>query len=187
MINQYFPGAQVYVSMKTKVAPASVVGAVRETVRRLDPNATIARVRTIDDLVGNALAPNRFALILIAIFAGVAVVLAAVGLYGVISYTVSQRTREIGVRIAFGAERSSIIKLVLGQGLLLTVIGVGVGILGAVGITRVISSMLVNVHPVDPVTFTVVSALLIGVGLLGSYVPARRALKVDPTVALRAE
>ena len=187
MINQYFPGAQVYVLMKTEGAPASVVGVVCETVRRLDPNATLARVRTIDDLVGGALAPNRFALILIAIFAGVAVVLAAVGLYGVISYTVSQRTREIGVRIAFGVERSSIIKLVLGQGLMLTAVGVGVGILGAVGLTRVISSMLVNVHPVDPVTFIVVSAALIGVGMLGSYVPARRTLRVDPTVALRAE
>ena len=187
MINQYFPGAQAYVSMRTSVAPASVVGAVRATVRRLDPNATLARVRTIDDLVGNALAPNRFALILIAIFAGVAVVLAAVGLYGVISYSVSQRTREIGLRMAFGAKPASIIKLVLGQGFVLTAIGVGVGILGAVGLTRVLSSMLVNVHPVDPMTFTVVSALLIGVGLLGSYVPARRALRVNPIEALRAE
>ncbi len=122
---------------------------------------------------------------LIAIFAGVAVVIAAVGLYGVISYSVSQRTREIGLRMAFGAKRASIIKLVLGQGFVLT--AVGVGVLGAVGLTRVLSSMLVNVHPVDPMTFTVVSALLIGVGLLGSYVPARRALRVNPIEALRAE
>lgn len=184
---QYFPGNQVYVALKTSMEPASVVASVRSTLRALDSDATLARVRTIDELVGAALAPNQFALILIAIFAGVAVVLAGVGLYGVISYSVSQRTREIGVRIAFGAERSTILRLVLGQGFLLTGIGVGVGVLGAIGLTRVIGSMLVNVHPTDPATFAVVAALLVGIGLLGSYMPARRALRVDPTEALRAE
>ena len=184
---QYFPGNQVYIVMKTSMDPVGIVGSVRATLGALDSDATLARVRTIDELVGQALAPNQFALILIAIFAGVAVLLAGVGLYGVISYSVSQRTREIGVRIAFGAERSTIIRLVLGQGFLLTGIGVGVGVLGAIGLTRVIGSMLVNVRPTDPATFAVVAALLVGIGLVGSYVPARRALRVDPTEALRAE
>ncbi|MCZ6915328.1 MAG: ABC transporter permease [Gemmatimonadetes bacterium] len=184
---QYFPGDQVYVVMKTSMEPAGIVGSVRATLRAIDSEATLARVRTIDELVGNALAPNQFALILIGIFAGVAVVLAGVGLYGVISYSVSQRTREIGVRIAFGAGRSTIIRLVLGQGFVLTGIGVGVGVVGAIGLTRVIGSMLVNVRPTDPATFAVVAALLVGIGLLGSYVPARRALRVDPMEALRAE
>jgi putative ABC transport system permease protein len=184
---QYFPSNQVYVAMKTSMDPVGIVGSVRATLGKLDSDATLARVRTIDELVGQALAPNQFALILIAIFAGVAVLLAGVGLYGVISYSVSQRTREIGVRIAFGAERSTIIRLVLGQGFLLTGIGVGVGVLGAIGLTRVIGSMLVNVRPTDPATFVVVAALLVGIGLLGSYMPARRALRVDPTEALRAE
>ena len=183
----YFPGGQNYFVARTSADAAALVPAVRETLRRLDPDATLARVRTMEELVGNALAPNRFALLLIAIFAGVAVLLAAVGLYGVISYSVSQRTREIGIRIAFGATGPSIMRLVIGQGFAMTAIGVGVGLVGAVALTRVIESMLVGVQPTDPLTFVVVALLLVGVGLVGSYVPAKRALKVDPTVALRAE
>jgi predicted permease len=182
-----WPGMQRYAAIRTSVEAASIALSIRATLRQLDPNATLARVRTMKELVGNALAPNRFALLLIAIFAGVAVILAAVGLYGVISYSVSQRTREIGIRIAFGAANSSIMRLVVGQGFALTGLGVVLGVVGAVGLTRVISSMLVGVAPTDPVTFTVVAAVLVAVGLLGSYVPARRALKVDPTEALRTE
>ena len=139
------------------------------------------------ELVGNALAPYRFALILIAIFAGVAVLLATVGLYGVISYSVSQRTREIGIRIAFGAARPTIMRLVLRQGLVLTGVGVILGVIGAVGLTRVISNMLVGVAPTDPLTFSAVAVALFAVGVAGSYVPARRALRVDPMEALRSE
>ncbi len=186
-LNQLFPGTQQYIAIRAGVEPEALVRSVRETLRYIDPEATLARVRSMEELVGNALAPTRFALILIALFAGVAVLLAAVGLYGVISYSVSQRTREIGIRLAFGAERGTILRLVLGQGFVLTAAGVALGIVGAVGLTRVISSMLVGVEPTDPMTFTVVAALLVAIGVLGSYMPARRALRVDPTEALRAE
>jgi putative ABC transport system permease protein len=137
--------------------------------------------------VSEALAPTRFAMILIWVFAGVALFLSAVGLYGVISYSVRQRTHEIGVRMALGAERPKILRLVLGQGLTLTGAGLLVGLVGAAALARLISSLLFGVSSTDPVTYGLIAILLGGVAALACYVPAARAARVDPLMALRTD
>ncbi len=188
----YFPhkdwgwAEQNYV-IRAGVDPAGLAGPIRSLIRELDPDIPASRVRPMAEYVGDALASTRFALILFTVFAGTALFLSALGLYGVISYSVRQRTREIGVRMAFGAERQRIVRLVLGQGLLLTGIGVGVGLVGAVLLTRVISSLLFGVTPTDPITYATITVILAAVALLACYVPAERATRVDPLVALRAE
>ena len=141
----------------------------------------------MDDLVQKLIAPRRFKLGLLGSFAALALVLGAIGLYGVISYAVAERTHEIGVRMALGAKRKDVLRLVVGQGFKLALIGVAVGLGGALGLTRFLSSLLYDVRPTDPLTFGAVSFLLIAVALLASYIPARRATKVDPMVALRHE
>ena len=141
----------------------------------------------MSDYVGDGLGSTRFALIAIAVFAGVALVLSTVGLYGVISYAVRERTQEIGIRVAFGAARKRIVGMVLKQGLSLTIAGVGIGLVGSFFITRVISSLLFGVTPTDPITFVVISFVLTGVATVACLVPARRATRVDPMVALRME
>jgi putative ABC transport system permease protein len=174
--------------LKTKaVDPLTLTAAARSEIGKLDPALPVTKVSTMEQRVATALAPSRFRTTLIALFAAVALILACVGIYGVISYSVSQRTHEIGIRIALGARRRNVLKLVLGQGAWLAAIGVLLGLAGAFALTRLMAGLLFGVTPTDAVTFTWVPLVLISVALLASYIPARRATKVDPLEALRYE
>ena len=174
-------------ALRTTGDPSSLVPAVRAEVNRIDPQIPLGEVQPMQAFVDQAMAPTRFALALISVFATIAGVLAAVGLYGVLSTAVRQRTAEIGVRIVFGAPTSSIFRLVIGQGLRLTAIGVGLGLVGAFFITRVMESMLVGVTPTDPVTFAAIAALFVLIAAAACWLPARRAAGLDPAAALREE
>ena len=165
----------------------SLVAPIRNEIRVLDPALAIQSVTPLKDLMGNVLAPTRFALVLMSIFAVLALVLAAVGLYGVISYGVGQRTAEIGIRMAFGAERGQILRLVVGRGATLTAMGLVVGTAATLALSRFMASVVHGVSTADPATFIAVALVLSAVGLVASYVPARRATRVDPVAALRAE
>lgn len=151
------------------------------------PYIALHHVTTLEGLIDEQLAPTRFVLLLLGIFAAVAMILTAVGLYGVISYTVRQRTAEIGVRMAFGAEKRHILKMVAGRGFGLTAFGLVLGVGGTLGLGRFVGSLLYGVSATDPATMLAVGLLLAGIGLLASYVPALRATHVDPVSALRAE
>jgi ABC-type antimicrobial peptide transport system permease subunit len=165
----------------------SGLAALRQEVRTLDPRMALVGVETLEQHMQLPLFPARAAGVLLGMFGALALLLAVVGLYGVISYSVSQRTREIGVRMALGARRMDVIRLVLGQGLRLTLIGMGIGLVGAFGVTRVLSNVLYGISPTDPVSFLAVAAMLTMVALAASYVPARWATRVDPMQALRSE
>ena len=177
----------VYLSLRTKGDPEALASAVKARVESVDRDAAISAIRPMDELLDRQVARERFAVLLMEIFAGLALALAAVGLYGVISYSVTQRTQEIGVRMALGAQTRDILRMIVGQGVALTLAGIGVGIAGAFALTRLMSGMLYGVEAHDPLTFASVAALVAAVALLASYVPARRATKVDPMVALRYE
>jgi putative ABC transport system permease protein len=153
----------------------------------VDKDQAISYVMTMDQLASESLALERVVTILLGVFAGVALGLAAVGLYGVISYSASQRTHEIGIRMALGAGRSEVLRMVLGDGLRLTLLGLALGLAGAMALTRLLSSLLYGVRPHDIAIFSGVSILLAVVALLASYIPARRATRVDPMAALRQE
>ena len=168
-------------------SPMALLDAVREAVWSVNPNLPVARVRTLDEYVQRSMARTSFTLVMLGIAAAVALFLGSVGIYGVISYVVSQRTREIGVRMAMGAEQRDVSRMVLKQALTLAGAGVVIGVAGAMGLTRLMSSLLFGVSAMDPVTFGSVAVGLSAVVLLASYVPARRAAKVDPVVALRFE
>jgi putative ABC transport system permease protein len=167
----------------------SALGAtsVQRRIQKVDPSVFVGKPEEVESLVSEYLRYPRFRATLLGAFAGVAMVLAVVGLYGVLSQLVSQRTHEIGIRMALGAEQSDVLRMVIGQGLRLALIGVAIGIGGALGLTRFLSSLLYGVTPTDPLTFIVVALILIAVALLACYIPARRAAKVDPMVALRYE
>jgi putative ABC transport system permease protein len=166
---------------------AALVGAVREAVWAVDKDQPISNVRTMDQVFGAAVSRERFQMLLLALFAALALVLACVGLYGVISYAVAQRTHEIGVRMALGAQSRDVLSLVIRQGMVLTIAGLLVGIAVGLAATRVMSDMLFGVTATDAVTFVSAGVLLVIVAFLACYVPARRATKVDPLVALRYE
>jgi putative ABC transport system permease protein len=169
------------------VTPASVGHAVVEAIHRVEPKQPVADLKTMDQVAREPLAQQRMMVVLLGAFAGLALALSGLGIYSIISYTVSQRTREIGVRLALGGERRDVVKLVVRQGLRLTLSGVVIGLLGAIGLTRFLSSLLYDVKPNDSLTFITVSIILTGVALLACYIPAQRATKVDPMVALRYE
>ena len=188
--SMYMPTNQapwMNVVVRTQGDPASLAGAVRNEVRALDPDQPVAMVRTMDEWMETSVAGPRYRTALLALFALVALVLASTGIYGVMSYSVSQRTHEIGVRMALGARRADVLKLVVRQGMTLVVIGVGLGLVGAIALTRVMSTLLFGVTAKDPLTFAAVGALLMLVAFFACYMPARRATKVDPLVALRYE
>ena len=181
------PGFFATVVVRTKVEPLSLSQAVREAVWKVDKDQPVWKVRTVESLVAYNVADKRFLMLLMVVFAALALTITAIGLYGVVNYTVGRRTHEIGVRMALGARAGDVLKLVVSQGMRLAVTGVGVGLIASFALTRFIQSLLFGVSATDTLTFTGVAALLCGVALLACYIPARRATKVDPLIALRHE
>ena len=181
------PSGTMYLAVRTTADPSGVAAAATREARTLEPNAPVYDVKTMDQWRSASLARRRFAMLMLGLFAVVAMLLAAVGIYGVMSYTVEQRTREIGIRVALGARTLDVLNLVVSQGIALATVGVCIGLVGAVALTRVMASLLFGVGATDPLTFAVVALVLMLVALLACYIPARRAAKVDPMVALRYE
>jgi len=167
--------------------PARVANAVRAEVAALDKDQPVAEIQTLDRIVSNVLSVRRFSTVLLAIFAALALVLAAVGISGVMAYSVAQRTHEIGIRVALGARRSAVLKLVLGQGLRLAAAGVALGLAASLALTRFLATLLYGIEATDPLTFAGVTLFLVLIALAASYLPARRAMDVDPMTALRHE
>jgi predicted permease len=192
-LHTYEPYAQLgsapslRIAVRRQAEPASVAAAVRAAAWGLDHQLALANVRTMDEVINRSTASRRFSLSLVGSFAVLALVLAAIGIYAVLAYTVARRTHEIGVRMALGARGGDVVRLVLGQGLRVMTIGILFGVAGALGLTRFLQSLLYEVQPTDPLTFLVVLLLLGSVSVAASYLPARRAMQVDPMVALRYE
>jgi predicted permease len=174
-------------AVRTGMEPVSAIPSISSFVRNVDADIPLLNIRTMDDWVSTSLSPQRFAMLLLASFAGLALLLAVVGIYSVMSYSVSRRTHEIGVRVALGASRADVLALVVRQGLVLALTGSAIGIAGALLLSRLMSSQLYGVSPTDPITFVAVSVLLTLVALAACYIPARRAMQIDPMVALRYE
>ncbi|MGB2656555.1 MAG: ABC transporter permease [Candidatus Acidiferrum sp.] len=173
--------------VRTESAPGALAGSIRRAVSEFNGNAVFFGAETMDHIVSQSLAARRFAMILLAVFAGLALLLSSIGIYGVISYVVGQRTREIGIRMALGAQRSDVLKIVLGEAASLAVIGVVIGLVAAAGLTRLMAKIIYGVSSTDPLTFSLVAIVLTLVALAACYIPARRAMRVDPMVALRYE
>ena len=173
--------------LRTGSEPSRFVDAVRKEISALDRNQPVAHVRTMEEVLSRSVAPQRFNMTLIVLLAGIALVLATAGIYGVIAYSVAQRTHEIGVRMALGAQKRTVLSLVIGQGMKLVLMGILIGVSSAWALNRVMAGLLYDVKPTDPLTFSGVSLLLVGVALLACWLPARRAAKVDPMEALRCE
>lgn len=173
--------------VKTDVEPASIAATVRNAVWSVDKDQPVSNIQTMEEILADSIARQRFSMLLLAIFAAVAMVLAGVGIYGVMSYSVAQRTHEIGIRMALGAQTGAVLKLAVGYGMTLVIIGIVIGLVAAFLLTRLMSTLLFGVTATDPTTFTLISLLLIGVAAIASYIPARRATKVDPIIALRYE
>jgi putative ABC transport system permease protein len=176
-----------YWLLRTAVDPLTLQAAVRREIQAVDREAPASNIRTMEQYLAASVAPRRFNLWLLTVFAGVALALAASGLYGVISYGVAQRRHEIGIRMALGARGSDVLKLVIGQGMALAIIGVALGLVASLALTRLMETLLFSVSATDPLTFIAIALLLILVALLACYIPARRAAKVDPLIALRCD
>jgi len=182
-----FPASFMTLVVRTASTPAGFTAAVRNEVRALDKDQAVFSIATLEELLGASIALRRFSMLLLLSFAAIALALAAVGVYGVISYAVTQRTQEIGIRMALGAQAGDVLRLVVGQGLRLVLSGVVIGLAAAFGLTRLLGSLLFEVSATDPLTFALIALLLVAVALLACWIPARRAMKVDPMIALRCE
>jgi ABC-type antimicrobial peptide transport system permease subunit len=179
-------GASVVMRADTEIGP-SFFTSIRDVVQGQSKQNVISEAQTMNEVISESLAQRRFAMIVLAVFAAAALLLASLGIYGVISYMVGQRTQELGIRVALGATRRDIMRLVLGHGLKMALAGVAVGLVAAFGLTRLIRTMLYGVEANDPVTFAIIAVLLTIVAVVACYLPARRATKVDPLTALRSE
>jgi putative ABC transport system permease protein len=181
------PFGGVTLVVRTESNPAALSGAIRSEVLAIDNEQPVSRIRTLDQIISGSVQQQHFLMLLLGVFAAVAMILAAVGLYGVMNYAVTQRTHEIGIRMALGARTANVIRLIVVHGMLLTLIGVGIGLAGAFAVTRLMATLLFGVSTTDPLTFAGISVLLTLVALVACLAPARRAIKVDPMRALRHE
>jgi putative ABC transport system permease protein len=181
------PAKDLAIFVRGRLDPAATPVQLREQVQSVNPKLPVFGAQTLSETVSGSLAERRFAMELVALFALTALLLSGLGIYGVISYIVNERTHEIGIRIALGAGKRSILRMVLGQGLGLAIAGGAVGLVGALIVSHLMAGLLYGVKPTDPVTFAGVALLLIGVALLACYIPARRAIRADPLVTLRHE
>jgi len=184
---QQAPFLYLQLAVRTTDDPMKTVAAIKHEVQTIDQDMPLTGIKTMDQYLSDSIANPRFQSRVLSLFAAIALLLAAAGLYGVMSYAVAQRKHEIGVRVALGARSSDVLKLVVGEGLKLTLIGIAIGLVAAVALTRLLASLLFGVSTTDPATFVIIALLLISVALLACYLPARRATKVDPMVALRYE
>jgi putative ABC transport system permease protein len=188
----YFPYLQVpspsmSVVARTTTEPLSLVGGVKNQIQTIDKDLPVGEWKTMQQVLSESNSGRRFNLVLLTVFAAVAVILAMVGIYGVMSYAVTQRSHEIGIRMAIGAQSRDVFRMVVGEGMILALIGIGFGLVGAFALTRLMATMLFAVEPTDPATFITIAVLLTGVTLVACYIPGRRATKVDPLIALRYE
>jgi ABC-type antimicrobial peptide transport system permease subunit len=186
-LQQPFTSTDMSLVVRSTADPQTLAEAVRNEVRRLDPALAVADVAWMDEIVYGSVATPRFAFVLVGMFAGLAILLAAIGTYGVISYSVSQRTPEFGLRMALGAQRLDVIRLVLAQAAGLVLTGTVLGLLLALTLARVLKNLIYEVSPADPLTFGAVGLMVIAIAVLACYIPARKATKADPMIALRAE
>jgi predicted permease len=176
-----------YLVVRTRQSSSSLLASLQAELRAVDPNLPLYDVAPMEVVVDSSVSQRRFSMLLLALFAGVAVVLASLGIYGVIAYTVTQRTRELGIRMALGARQADVLGLMVRQGLRLTLVGVGLGLTLALGLGRLLSALLYGVQAHDPATFAGVAVQLVSVALVATWLPARRATQVDPALTLRAE
>jgi putative ABC transport system permease protein len=175
------------ITVRTAGEPALLIASIRDILAHIDKDVPMARVMTMDDILSSSVAQPRLEAVLLAFFGGLALLLAGIGIYGVIAYSVSQRTSEIGIRMALGASRFSVLQMVLTQGLRLAAVGLGIGLVLALALTRLMARILFGISPTDPATFAAILAILAVIALAACYLPARRATRVDPMVALRYE
>jgi putative ABC transport system permease protein len=181
------PSADMNLVVRSTMDPASLTSAIRASVAAIDKDQPIFDVHTMQQLVDDSISTRRLTLVLLGIFSALALILAAIGIYGVMAYSVALRTQEIGIRMALGAQQKDVLRLILGQGARIAFFGVTIGLVAAAALARLLSSLLFSVSASDPITFAAVSILLVAIALLACYIPARRALRVDPIIALRYE
>jgi len=173
--------------VRTSVDPMSLRGAIERQFEAVDPQLPVSRFRTMEQVLSESVSRQNFNMLLLSIFAGIALLLASIGIYGLMSYSVEQRSHEIGIRMALGAAEQSMVRLIVRDGMKLAIAGLVLGLGAAFGLTRLLAKMLFGVHPNDPITYVIVAAILGAVALVASYIPAMRAARIDPMIALRCE
>ncbi|HMF55990.1 MAG TPA: FtsX-like permease family protein, partial [Pyrinomonadaceae bacterium] len=177
----------MYLVVRTSSDSAGMAASVRREVMAIDVDQPVSDVKTMNERIGESLSERRFNMLLLGLFAAVALALASIGIYGVMAYSVAQRTHEIGIRMALGAQAGDILRMMIGQGMMFALVGVALGLIAALALTRLMSSLIFGVTATDPLTFAIVSLVLTAVALVATLIPARRATRVDPMVALRYE